>query len=251
MQLRQWHKRAGLFAFIFMGWLGISGFLINQSADWGYDTTRVNWSWLMSLYGLRPEPPRSGFYAGDHWLASTPEHTLLDGEPLPDTLEHLVGMAMNGDEAAPMLFVAAPDKLLLYGETDRQRIDELSGFLLPIETIRRIGHVPSSGAVVVQDLDAYSTLDGLEWTKLSEGARVEWSNASSLTDEQRQAAVPYARPSVSLEHILVDAHSGRLFGRFGAYVINAVGIAAVLLSVTGVWMMWRTSRRRREPPKKR
>ena len=30
--LREWHKRLGLFAFFFMGWLGFSGFLINQSA---------------------------------------------------------------------------------------------------------------------------------------------------------------------------------------------------------------------------
>ena len=52
--LREWHKRAGLFAFLFMGWLGLSGVLINQSPGWGYDTDRIYWRPVMWLYGRFP-----------------------------------------------------------------------------------------------------------------------------------------------------------------------------------------------------
>ena len=62
----------------------------------------------------------------------------------------------------------------------------------------------------------------------------------------RGSLLPYSRPSVSVQQILVDAHSGRLFGRFGTFFVDAVGIAALLLATSGVWMMWRTSKARRK-----
>ena len=114
MTLRTWHKRAGLFAFIFMGWLGASGVLINQSADWGYDTVRIDWTWVMSLYSLKPSPPRSGFASDGHWIAATPESTVMDGKALPDHVANPVGFAVGGTPEAPLMFVAGGDKLLLY-----------------------------------------------------------------------------------------------------------------------------------------
>jgi hypothetical protein len=243
--LREWHKRAGLFAFLFMGWLGISGFLINQSADWGYDVVRINWSWVMSLYGLHPEPPRSGLAADGHWLAVTTEATLLDGKPLPTPIHEPLGMVAGGTDATPLLFVAGTDRLVLL-KPDGTRVDELTASFLPIKAVRRIGTLADSPrTVAIQDLDIYTSTDGLEWKQLSPGANIDWAEAAPLPEAERAKALPYSRPSVSLEHVLVDAHSGRLFGRAGAYVINAVGLAALWLGISGVWMMWRTSRRRR------
>lgn len=245
LTLRNWHKRIGLFAFVFMGWLGFSGFLINQSASWGYDTSRLTWGWVMALYGLHPEPPQSGFNAGGHWLAEAPDATMLDGKPLGMRISHQIGMAVGGTEAQPMLFVAEPERVVVLSPTG-ERIDEMGSYTLPVPNVRRIGTLPGKPAkVVIQDLDAYSTVDGLDWEKLPVNSDVQWSLSAPLPDSQREASVPYSRPSVSIEHVLVDAHSGRLFGSFGAWVINFVGMASIALSVTGVWMIWRTSRQRR------
>lgn len=251
-QLREWHKRAGLFAFVFMFWLALSGVLINQSSSWGYDTVRVRWSWLMSLYGLSPEPPQNGYAApapgGDsHWLVATSEATLLDGEPLEYPIAAPIGFVAAGDPERPFLFAAEANRLVVLA-LDGTRVDELAPMLLPVKTIRRIGFVPDAGGrsrVAIQDLDIYASLDGLEWSPLPPGADVHWSQAAPLPANVREKAVPYSRPSETLEHILVDAHSGRLFGTFGVYVINAVGLAAMALSVTGVWMIWLTNRRRK------
>ncbi|HEY0914680.1 MAG TPA: PepSY domain-containing protein, partial [Solimonas sp.] len=103
-----------------------------------------------------------------------------------------------------------------------------------------------AGSIAVQDLDAFQSLDeGNTWTAVASTA-VEWSEAQPLPDSERSRLMPYSRPSVSLEHVLVDAHSGRLFGSFGAWVINFVGIAAMLLAISGIWMMYRTSSARRK-----
>ncbi len=246
MLLRTWHKRLGIFAFIFMGWLGFSGFLINQSPSWNYDTKKLYWPWVMSLYGLHPEPPAQGFSAGGHWLAESMDATLLDGKPLTLRLSKQLGLAVGGTADKPLLFVAEPNRVVIL-TADGGIVDEMSGYTLPVPALRRIGVIPGKPTrVVIQDLDAYATTDGLSWDKLPVNADVQWSAAEALPEAQRSKALPYSRPSVTIEHVLVDAHSGHIFGRWGVWLINVVGFAAIGLSISGIWMTWRISRQRRQ-----
>jgi hypothetical protein len=244
MFLRTWHQRAGLFAFLFMGWLGFSGFLINQSAGWGYDTVRIRWPWVMSLYSLKPEPPQSGFSASGHWLAVTPDGTVLDAKPVMPPVHAPIGLVDAQVDGETLLFIASADAVAI-AKTDGSRFDELKPPILPVPQVRRIGKVHGqSGAVAVQDLDSFSSSDGgISWKPVAP-ADVEWSQTVVLPEAERTRLLPFSRPSVSLEHVLVDAHSGRLFGNVGAWVINSVGFASIWLALSGIWMYWRASRRR-------
>ena len=241
--LREWHKRVGLFAFFFMGWLGASGFVINQSAAWGYDTVRIDWGWVMALYGLHPEAPASGFSAAGRWLAVTADYTLLDAAPLSERIAEPLGVVAGGSAERPLLFVATPGGVVML-TADGQRYDELRSPILPISNVRRIGST-DDGAIAVQDLDAFQSADsGDSWTPV-DPARVHWSTLESIPEPERERMLPYSRPSVSLEHVLVDAHSGRIFGSVGAWVINFVGFSALWLAISGVWMWWRIRKNRR------
>ena len=244
--LREWHKRAGLGAFLFMGWLGISGVALNQSASWGLDAMRIDWPWLMAVYGLYPQSPQNGFMSNGHWLAVLDNHAVLDGKPLPVAVKPPLGLATGGDAAHRRLFVASYDSVLLLSD-EGVRIDELQASLtLPVKSIQRIGSVDGTdGMVVIEDKQLYGSTDGENWAQVSPKTAVRWSLPAALSDEQRQQFERYARPSVAAEQILIDLHSGRLFGRYGRYVINAVGIAALWLAISGIWMMWRTSQARR------
>lgn len=242
--LRDWHKRAGLFAFLFMGWLGLSGVLINQSPSWGYDTDRIYWTPVMWLYGLEPEPPKTGWQAEGHWLALTPEGTVLDARPVVPPVPQPLGLVKAGSEQQRLLFVANAEHVAVL-TVDGARYDELRPPILPVSVIRRVGQVRGvPGSFAVQDLDAFQTLDGgNNWSPV-DPAKVEWSSAAELPGAERERLVEYSRPFVTLEHVLVDAHSGAIFGRGGVYVINTVGIAALWLAISGVWMWWRTKRKR-------
>jgi uncharacterized iron-regulated membrane protein len=247
--LREWHKRAGLFAFLFMGWLGLSGIALNQSASWGLDTLRIGWPWVMALYGLHPESPQNGYSADEHWIAVEDEHSVLDGKALPFAVKPPIGFAVGGDVAHRLLFVAAYDSLLLLSPQG-ERVDEVqAGLILPVKSILRIGSVDgSAGMVAIEDQDQktlFGSTDGESWARIPAQSKVQWSQASALTDGQRKQFEDNARPTVAAEQILIDLHSGRLFGSLGRYVINAVGFAAMLLAISGVWMMWRTNQARR------
>lgn len=246
-RLREWHKRLGLFAFAFMGWLGASGILLNQSVSLGLDASRVDWGWLIGMYGLHAEVPKTGFASGDHWLVATTEKTVLDGTPLAQEFKAPLGFVAIGQGDATQLYVAAADNMLILAP-DGSVVDQLSDYSLPVAGIRRIGtvHTDEGSLVAVQDLDIFVTRDGLSWSPLPLGSEITWSQAEALPAREQEKVLPYARPSIAIEQVLIDAHSGRLFGRMGPWVINAVGFAAVMLSVSGFWMVMRTNRRRRQ-----
>ena len=241
--LRSWHKRAGLVAFLFMGWLGLSGVLINQSPSWGYDTDKVYWSWVMWLYSLEPVPPKTGFRAGNHWLAVTPEGTALDGAVLTPPIRTPLGMVASKADSQTLLFIASPAGVSVV-TPEGDRFDQMGPSVLPVSDVRRIGTLDGQpGSVVIQDLDAYVSTDaGLSWSQTSP-LDVSWSGDVDLPPAQREQLLPLSRPFVTLEHVLVDAHSGAIFGRGGVYVVNTIGVLAIWLAASGVWMWWRTGRR--------
>lgn len=245
--LREWHKRAGLGAFIFMGWLGVSGVALNQSASWGLDAARVDWSWLMSVYGLHAQSPESGFSFDGHWIAVLGEHSILDGKLLSMPVKSPLGMVTSGDGAQKKLVVASYDGVLLL-KPDGTRIDELgAGLMLPVSSIQRLGSAEGNPTMaVIEDKGLYGSTDGESWNRLPAKTAVHWSEPVALSATQRKQFEQYARPSVAVEQLLIDLHSGRLFGRLGPYVIDLVGLLALWLSISGVWMMWRTNQARKK-----
>jgi hypothetical protein len=249
MVLREWHKRAGLFAFVFLGWLGVTGIFLNEASDLDLNARRVGWPWLMAIYGLHPEPPPTGLGAGGHWLALAGGSSVLDGKPLAQALDAPLGLvaAPEPGSAKLMLYAAQADSVVLL-RPDGSRVDELRMPPLPIAAIRRIGLVSGHpGSIAVQGSDtAYQSEDEGESWKPVPATEVQWSVPQPLPQDVRAALLPYSRPSVSVQQLLVDVHSGRLFGRYGTYVIDVVGLAALLLATSGVWMMWRTSSARKK-----
>lgn len=245
MVLREWHSRAGLLAFVFLIWLACTGVLLTRSVELGLDTARIDWPWLMHLYGLHASPPGSGFSAGGHWLAQTNDYTLVDGKPLPTGVAAPLGFVSGGTPDMPILYIAGPGSVVLV-TPDGQRVDELMPPILPVSSVRRIGTLKSNPqTIVVQDLDAYqSTDEGNSWTAVSP-TDVNWSQAQALPKAEQDKALPYSKPRVIIEQVLIDLHSGRLFGPVGAWIITIIGFVAMVLAVSGIWMWWRIRQNRK------
>jgi uncharacterized iron-regulated membrane protein len=51
-------------------------------------------------------------------------------------------------------------------------------------------------------------------------------------------------PGIPVERLIADVHSGRIFGREGPLVVDALGLALALLGVSGTWMFARARRRK-------
>jgi len=47
------------------------------------------------------------------------------------------------------------------------------------------------------------------------------------------------------ERFILEAHSGRLFGRYGVLIVDLAALATILLALSGCYVYWSHNRRRR------
>ena len=65
----------------------------------------------------------------------------------------------------------------------------------------------------------------------------DWSEQVPLPGELRDILLKkYRGQGLTLERVLLDLHSGRLFGTFGVYIVDAAALLFLILAFTGVWM---------------
>lgn len=234
VHLHRWHRRSGLFSAVFLLWLALSGLLLNEHAVLNLDGLRIDWPWLMRVYGLDTRTV-AGYTAGPHWLLADDGQTLLDGKRLAMPISAPSGMVQLGG----LLYVATPASLILLRAEDGLRVDELRTPTLPATPVRRLGL--AAGRIVIDAGRRYASADGESWQP-DESADVRWSQAQPLSAAQLRSAG--LRPSLPLTRVLADLHSGQIFGIWGKRCIDLVALAAILLAGTGLWA---ALRRRHHP----
>jgi hypothetical protein len=161
---------------------------------------------------------------------------LLDGQLIKPQLFGVIGFVSSGK----LLAVGLTDGVALLAP-DGQLIETLHAETLPVATLRRIG-LSNDQRIVIQGQKTFVSTDGESWAAFA-GEAVQWSNRRELPDTQRQQAEKALSPQMPLSRVLADAHSGRLFGRYGHWVVDVVGIVALLLALTGSWTYLRARRR--------
>ncbi len=251
MQLvRHWHARLGVLMAIFFLLLAFSGFALNHTDALGLAKRDVSTAWLMRWYGLKTLLPTRGYLFKDGYLAVSGERWVMDGQLLAvhEATQALVGAVTWGDMRA----VATADSLYLY-TPDGQLVDKLTGASLPNGPIKNLAVIVSevSPQLVLQTTQGdFLTKDGLAWQVLSAGKlkasdQPVWADEQVLPDSLSASLNSLLAPSLPLERIVLDLHSGRIFGRYGSMVMDAAAIGLILLSLSGVWIYIRTTRRQK------
>lgn len=230
---RRWHKRLGVAAALFFGLLALSGVALNHVDVFELDTTRITTPWLMSWYGLKPAVPQQCFrlegkffcWQGDVWALGG--RTLKPGRGEPIGAVHVDNMT----------WVATTESIYLY-DAEGSLVDKIERELLPDAPIRRLGVHDNRLAAAIGNL-VYSSADGISWERLSSKTAVSWSRLGPLPESQQRELAPLFAPSLTLQRIVSDLHSGRIFGRYGVIIIDALAMILTLLAISGIWMFLR------------
>lgn len=83
-------------------------------------------------------------------------------------------------------------------------------------------------------------LDNGTWHNTSLLQPIAWRRAQPLPAEILQHLEQYnISPELTWERILLDFHSGRLFGNDGSLFVDLLGIFLILSTTTG-WWIWHT-----------
>jgi len=233
--LLRWHRVIGAAAALLVLILALSGIALNHSSTLGLDRMPVSAPWLMRWYGLSDTPsPLQGYSAGAHWVSEYENRLLLDGKLLPHAIDGLVGAVL----LEQALVIAGGSGMLLLAE-DGALIERITALPKPVAGLgvtaqERVALRTVSGRIFTSDAQL------LEWQSTREGDKIEWSEAESLPVFIReQTSLALRGDTLSLERIVLDLHSGRIFGTYGPWLMDIAAVMLLILAATGIIGWWR------------
>jgi len=226
-----WHRRIGLSVFLLLIFLAISGFALNHSPALKLNKISLSNSWLLSWYGLE-KPLIKGFKLDDKWLYE-------DGSNLLYADKQAVATC-----SAPLLSVAKSSNTLYALCAETLHLLTESGQLL--ESFSQLDGLPNDvRAISAVDKSLYLITDSAvlefnpESLALKPVSGIDPASLNAITDqlavpESLEQELENSGPSISLETVILDLHSGRFFGQFGVLVIDIVGLLICILSISGL-----------------
>lgn len=234
--LRRWHGRIGVAAAVFFVFLATTGIILNHTAKLQLTAYRIHAPWLARWYGLKTEHPTQGFTEKEKLLVAANGAWLLNDKLIAENVPQPVGMV----ESVGILYVATAEKLYLYS-ADGLLIEKFSGSSLPALPVIRIGAAQS--VLMLQTASGvYSSTDGLNWKTASPGG-VRWSQAVAIPASAQARIEEQLSPGISAETLLLDIHSGRIFGAWGTLFVDIAALVLIVLAISGGVVFFRSHRR--------
>ena len=242
-----WHRRIGLSALVLVIILAITGIMLNHTEKLNLDNTFINNSLLLNWYGIIPKDEPVSFRiesdTQSHVISTWNKQLFFD-----DTTITNLEQTMHGAIGAEQFIVVALDNEIILLSYDGEFIERVSTSI-SFSNIQRLG-MKYKRPVIETSEPLYYMADEhiLDWDVII-NEDIEWTEQYELNDDEReQLLVAYRGNGLKLERVILDLHSGRIFGSYGVYLMDAAAIALLWLSFSGLWV-W-SSRRRKMRRKK-
>ncbi|HJP35230.1 MAG TPA: PepSY domain-containing protein [Gammaproteobacteria bacterium] len=232
--LKIWHRAAGMLAASFLLILTVTGLLLMQTDDLDLDSRYVSDARLLDWYGIRPAPPPLSFSANERWITQQGTRLYYDAAFLSNIRGRLIGAIPAGDE----LLVATTEMLVLLTGDGRvaEKLDATSG--VPAG-LTHIG-TGTDGAIIVRSSVGSFRFDPISGRiEPDDSARpAHWSAAAPLPATLRDNINRgYRGQGLSLERVILDLHTGRLFGKVGVALFTLASVLLLLLIFSGI-VLW-------------
>lgn len=233
--LLKFHHRVGVAIFVFVVFLVATGVLINHSNALGWDKQHLASAFWLKLYGVNVSRVESGFPVANHWVSHASSRLYFDDQPLVECNAPLMGaVAMPASAGLGNGVVALCDDAVVLFTLAGELIEKMplqggrvSGLALKDDVIHA-----RRGESVAQ----FNVAEG-KWTNVDTPAdSLVWGVPATLP-EAVASRLPFANTPDDLtwERLLLDLHSGRLFGPVGVLVVDLAGLLMLVLALTGLW----------------
>jgi len=235
-----WHRRIGVSAALLVLVLAITGILLNNSVLLNLDGKSVRLGWLLTWYGIAA-PELTGYEVNQQWLG------VANGTAVYRT--HGLIADCNGSVLAAMaldsqtLVICEREILSLSQQLElMERIDASYG--LP-ENLTAAGYCDGELCLQAQSIYHGIDLEQLTWPVITGVHNFAPISYGDLPKAQAAIFVDLFRgQDLTWERVMLDLHSGRLFGSFGYWLMNFSAVAFILLAGSGLWL-WLSRERAR------
>jgi hypothetical protein len=249
--LREWHRKLGIIAAFFLIFLSLTGIALNHTDFLALAHKPINNPWLLKHYGIKP-PVDVRFYATnpsrgldkngtEQQILLTDNFIWLANELLLESDEPIISLG----SFKTFIFVVTEQSLYLYTQSGAliDRLDSLSGLPVPIENVA----VKNDAVVIQTPAGVFQTdSDFILWQKSTPSPTPQWITPIQVSSTAIELAQQkYQSQFLTVERLIVDAHSGRLFGQLGVLFMDFVALLLILLSLSGIYIWIRYARSKR------
>jgi len=241
-RFRRFHRWVGVGILVFVLYLALTGVALNHSVDLGLDRRYVSWTWVLDAYGIEAPAPSASFADGGKRVSLLGERLFLDGRDTGRTATALAGMVA----LEPLILVGAGHVAHVL-TTDGDYVEGMDLRSQLPGAIERVGR--TAAGAIIESAGQYFVVDA-DMTSLGpwDGAAdaIAWSVASPPSaDELADLQAAWRGRGITLERLLQDLHSGRIFAGAGQILLDLVAILMIVLSLTGLLMSRRRNGRNR------
>jgi len=244
--LREWHRKFGIIAAFFIIFLSISGVALNHTTTLSLAHQPISNTWLLDHYGINP-PNDVRFYQRGS-LTVTNNYLWLDDKLLLESASHIIATTFipSAQNSSDQIILAVSYEQIYLFNQQGDLIDQLGEELGLPQNISAVS--VNNTNIVVRTTTGYfqANTEFFDWQKVNFAVEPNWikpikAQAKTIT----KAKVAYRSQFLTLERLILDAHSGRIFGLFGVLFMDAVAILLILLSLSGVYIWIRYARAKR------
>lgn len=233
-QMRSLHRSLGATIAIFVLLLSITGILLNHSNDLKLDKHYLKWPWLLNHYGVSSVKADAVYLLDQSVISQFGDEVFVDVKPVT----HIQRPLLGGISLDDVMILATDDALLLL-TADGEFIERMGAESGVPPMIQNIGLF--HGDPVLQTREGMWRSDFMleKWEAISLQG-IGWSVPSPMPESLKNELITYFHgEGVSVEHVLLDVHNGRILGSIGVWLLDLVGILLIVLSLTGIWMWLR------------
>ena len=227
-----WHRYIGISTALLVIILALTGLMLNHTGALKLDSRFINNDWLLDHYGIQAPASIRSYQAGEHWLSQWGERLYLDQTALGASHEKLLGVLAYGE-----MLVAALDSEVWLLTPGGELIEKLGGNEGIPAGMSAIG-LTDEGHVAVMAAHGVYTADRdlVIWQDAPDAITV-WVDSAELPAALYQTLLEkYRGHGLSLERVILDLHSGRLFGEYGIYLMDAAAVLMLFLALSGSWI---------------
>jgi hypothetical protein len=230
----------GLSLVIFILFLSISGITLNHSVGLELDRRYVSWSWLLDAYGLEVPAPAASFADSGHRATLLGGRLFLDGRDIGHQESTLTGIADLGS----LVIVGGERSVYLLTDAGEfvEAIDLGPNLNGPIEQVGRTG----GRAILKSAGTLYRSDPEIAIFEARDDESADYWSVATPPNAAEMAVLETAwrGRGVTVERLLLDLHSGRVFGSAGPLFMDIVAILLIVMSISGLTLSRARNRRR-------
>lgn len=241
--LREWHRKSGIFAAILLIFLSISGIALNHTEAFKLGHTPITNQWLLQHYGIKD--PSYATYFHKRQFSVTDGYIFKGDTLLQDGSENVIAIGQYLD----FDLVLTQNKLALYDDSNAL-VDQISandGLPTDINAMAINTNAKNSTIILKNPKGYYQNGQNLlDWQKVDFITEPSWIQPDQVSsDDISNAKLRYKSQFLSLERVVLDAHSGRIFGDYMVLFMDIVALAIIILSLSGLYIWIRYARAKR------